>query len=391
MPRTIAIAGAGVGGLAAAIALRHFGHTVDVFERTSEFRRVGADLQLSPNIVLALDHLGLRSAVEGTAARTTRRDSRAWDTGEVMATATMGDEAERRYGAPQLMLHRADLLKSFENAVPGECIHLSAEVVGVAEPDDTGRRGFLLADGRIRRADVLVAADGIHSIVREWMLGPESPTFTGVVSFRSIFPADKIRGHPAEGAFTKWWGPTADNVIVSYPLTRGEEMFVFATIGQPSWTEESWTLPGEVSEFREMFAGFHRDARSLIDNCETVLKSALYERDPLPTWSKDNVTLLGDACHPMLPFMAQGAGSAIEDSVILARCLSEPGWDVSHALQRYAAIRKPRTSRVQLESRANTWFKDTVSDVEWVYGYKVWDVPLADDADNTAQTTQKNR
>jgi salicylate hydroxylase len=377
---TVAIAGAGVGGLTAAIALRQFGHEVTVFEQASQFGRVGADVNLTPNAVRALTGLGLREAIERTAARTTHRNSRAWDTGELLSSLVMSDEAERRYGAPQLTVHRADLLQALEDSVPVECVCLGRKVVGVDQSESTtdGRPGLVFADGSIHRADVVVGADGIHSTVRTWMLGPESPRFTGVVSFRAVVPAERLRGHPALGTFTKWWGPTPDSELVTFPLARGEEVFVFATAGQEGWTEESWTLPGSVTEFRELYTGYHADARALIDACDSVLKTAMYERDPLPTWVAGGVALLGDACHPMLPFMAQGACTAIEDAVILARCVSESGVEPAAALRRYEHLRKERTARIQLASRGNAWLKDRAEDADWVYGYDVWAVPCAD-------------
>ncbi len=374
--RDVAIAGGGIGGLTAAIALQQAGHTVTVFEQAPEFTRVGADINLTPNAVRALDGLGLRGVLEATAARTTHRNSRAWDTGELLSSLVMSQEAERAFGAPQLTIHRADLLRALEDAVLPGTVRLDARVVGVQEGTDDQRPAFVLSDGTRHAADALIAADGIHSVVRTWLLGEESPRFTGVVAFRAVFPAERITGHPALGTFTKWWGPTPDSEIVTFPLTRGEEVFVFATVGQDSWTQESWTMPGDVTEFRELYAGYHEDARALIDACDTVLKTALYERDPLPTWCRGRVALLGDACHPMLPFMAQGAGMAIEDAIVLARCLTDLGDDVPAALRAYEDARKERTSRIQLASRANAWLKDRAEDADWVYGYDVWATPI---------------
>lgn len=371
----IAIVGAGIGGLTAAVALRQAGHDVTVFERTPAFGRVGADINLTPNVVRALDGLGLRKSVEQEAARTTSRNSRAWDTGELLSTIPMSDEAEKEYGAPQLTIHRADLLSALETAVPSNLIRLGSAVVDIDDRDPQ-QPTVVLEDGTRFSADIIIGSDGIHSMVRTWMLGEDKPRFTGVVSFRAVFPAERIAGHPALGTFTKWWGPTPDIELVTFPLARGEEVFVFATVGKDDWTEESWTTPGSVSEFREVYADFHEDAVRLVDSCDEVLKSALHERDPLPTWTKGQVTLLGDACHPMLPFMAQGAGSAIEDAVILARCLSDENTTVLEALSRYEATRKPRTSKIQLSSRTNEWLKDDAGDASWVYGYDVWNAPL---------------
>lgn len=373
----IGIAGAGIGGLTAAIALQQNGHEVVVFEKTPQFTRVGADINLTPNAVRALDGLGMRSAVEEHAARTTYRNSRSSDTGELLTSLKMADAAELRFGAPQLTVHRADLLRALERAVADHSIQLGGAVVGVDVSKGSGARpSFVFEDGTGFEADLLIGADGIHSSVRTWMHGVESPRFTGVVAFRAVVPVERLKGHPALGTFTKWWGPTPESEVVTFPLSRGDEVFVFATVAQDSWSDESWTMPGSVDEFRELYLDYHSDARWLIDSCDSVLKTALYERDPLPFWSAGRVTLLGDACHPMLPFMAQGAGMAIEDAVVLGRCLSGQHSEVSVALQRYESVRKDRTARIQLASRSNAWLKDRADDADWVYGYNVWEVSV---------------
>lgn len=372
----VAVAGGGIGGLAVAIALQQQGHEVTVLEQAPEFKRVGADINLTPNAVRALDGLGLRSELEVTAARTTHRNSRAWDTGELLSSLTMSEEAERRYGAPQLTMHRADLLRALEDAVAPGAILLGSRVSSIEQDERGTRPRLVLSDGSTHEADLLVGADGIHSVVRTWMLGEEAPRFTGVVAFRAVVPAERLKGHPALGTFTKWWGPTPESEIVTFPLNRGQEVFVFATVAQGTWTTESWTMPGDVEEFRDLYAGYHADARTLIDACDTVLKTALYERDPLPEWYAGRVVLLGDACHPMLPFMAQGAGMAIEDAVLLARCLTAFDTDIPAALRVYEDLRKPRTSQIQLASRSNKWLKDRAEDADWVYGYDVWEVPV---------------
>jgi salicylate hydroxylase len=233
-------------------------------------------------------------------------------------------------------------------------------------------------DGSAQTFDAVVGADGIHSRVRAAVFGDEYPRFTGVVSFRSVVPTERVQHVPEIEAFTKWWGPTPQSQIVTFPLNQGKETFIFATTGQDSWTEESWTSEGDVNELRGFYKDFHPDARALLDACDTTLKSALYERDPLPHWSQGTVTLLGDACHPMLPFMAQGAGMAIEDAVVLGRCLG-PATDrasATTALQRYEKTRLERTAKIQIGSRGNQWMK-TQGNADWVYGYDAWNVPLA--------------
>ena len=367
----IGIVGGGIGGLTAAIALRRQGHSVTVYEQAAKYMRVGADINLTPNAVLALDGLGVGDAARRTGARPTFRISRDWDTGEETSRLPMSSAAEERYGAPQLTIHRADLLSALAEAVPAESVKFSKRL-RTLEQDGAGVTLFF-EDGSCARHDVVVGADGIHSRVRTALLGEESPRFTGVVSFRAVVPTEKVKHVPEIEAFTKWWGPNPQSQIVTFPLNRGRDTFVFATTGQPSWHEESWTSEGDVHELRAFYRDFHPDARALLDACESVLKSALYERDPLPQWSKGRVTLMGDACHPMLPFMAQGAGMAIEDGVVLGRCLS--GENPAAELKSYEQARQERTAKIQIGSRGNQWMKGQES-ADWVYGYDAWRTPL---------------
>ena len=367
----IGIVGGGVGGLTAAIALSRQGHSVTVYEQAAKYMRVGADINLTPNAMLALDGLGVGEAARRTGARPTFRISRDWDTGKETSRLPMSSAAEERYGAPQLTIHRADLLSALAEAFPMENVKFSKRLRTL----DQDSSGVMLQfeDGSSARHDVVVGADGIHSRVRSALYGEESPRFTGVVSFRSVVPTEKVKHVPEIEAFTKWWGPNPQSQIVTFPLNLGRDTFVFATTGQPSWHEESWTSEGDVHELRAFYKDFHPDARALLDACDSVLKSALYERDPLPQWSKDRVTLMGDASHPMLPFMAQGAGMAIEDGVVLGRCLV--GDEPEAELRRYEQARQDRTARIQIGSRGNQWMKGQES-ADWVYGYDAWGAPL---------------
>lgn len=373
--QTVGIVGGGIGGLAAAIALGRLGRTAVVFEQAAQFGRVGADINLTPNAVLALDGLGVGEALRETAARPTHRISRTWDTGEETSRLEMSEAAERRYGSPQLTMHRADLLAALEGALPDGVVRLGSRVAGVHAAGD--RVVVEFADGDEADVDVLVGADGIHSAVRAALFGADQPEFPGVVAYRAVVPADRLAGVPNLGAFTKWWGPDPATQIVTFPLNRGRDVFVFATRPQDSWREESWTSPGDVVELRDAYRDFHPEARALLDACDEVLKSALYVRDPLPRWSVGRTTLLGDACHPMMPFMAQGAGMAIEDAVVLARAIAGAAPDgVPDALRAYEAARLSRTSTVQIGSRGNEWLKDS-GNGDWVYAYDAWTAPLA--------------
>ena len=371
---SIAIAGGGIGGLAAAIALGQAGHDVAVYEKTRAFNRVGADVNLTPNAVFALDRLGVGEVLRATAARPTFRISRDGITGEETSRLPMSAAAEERYGAPQLTIHRADLLDALRARLPEGVLTLGRAVSGVA----TGPGGATLAfeDGTERRVDVVVGADGIHSAIRTALWGPDRPTYTGMVSYRGTFPRDAAPDLPDLDAFTKWWGEVPEKQIVVFPLTGGREVFVFATLPQDEWSEEGWTLPGDAGDLRAAYANFHPEACALLDRLDTVTRSALHVRDPMPDWAKGHATLLGDAAHPMVPFMAQGACMAIEDAVVLARALDGTARaDIPAALAAYEAERKPRTARIQESSLANNWLRKA-GNADWVYGYDAWAVPL---------------
>lgn len=370
----IGINGGGVGGLAAAIALRQAGHAVEVYEQATNYNRVGADINLTPNAVRALAGLGVTDALQQTAAEPSHRISRTWDSGEETSRLEMAQAAQAKYGARQLTIHRADLLNALRLQLPDDAILLGHRIAAVDIDGDTPSVRF--ADGSARSVDVLIGADGIHSPTRAALFGPEHPQFTGLVSYRAVVERAKL-DLPNLDAFTKWWGPTPDLQIVTFPLNRGAETFVFATTAQDDWRDESWTMPGDVDELRQAYAGFHPEARALLDACDSVTKSALYVREPLPAWSRGHVTLLGDACHPMVPFMAQGACMAIEDAVVLGRALQGvASAGIEAALARYENARKDRTARVQIGSRGNEWLKQG-GNADWVYAYDAWSVPLA--------------
>lgn len=366
----IGIAGGGVGGMAAAIALQQQGHQVTIFEQAAAFGRIGADVNLTPNAVHALDGLGIGDALRSTAARPVSRISRDWDSGEVTSHLPMSTAAEAKYGAPQLTIHRADLLAALQGALAEGTIRFAARVAGADQDAD----GVILRfqDGTSFDCDLLIGADGIHSAIRHALYGEDKPRFTGIVSYRGVFPREAAPDLPNLDSFTKWWGPTPDLQIVTFPLNLGKEIFVFATTGQTDWTEEGWTLPGDITRLREIYKDFHPEARALLDACTEVTCSALHVREPMPRWSEGRIVLLGDAAHPMVPFMAQGACMASEDAVVLSRAVADASFDtLPQALEAFAHARIPRTTRVQEGSLANDWLKQG-GNADWVYGYDAW-------------------
>ncbi len=367
----IGIVGAGIGGLSAALALQRLNLTPVVFEQASRFGRVGAGINLTPNAVRALDGLGIGQALRASAFRPTRRISRTWDSGEVTASLEMGEAGERRYGAPQLTVHRADLLSALETAASDIEIHLGNKVLQVSQDD--GEATLVLDNGQTHHFDAIVGADGIHSAVREKLFGADQPTFTGQVAFRSIVDAQKL-GQLDLTPTTKWWGPNAASQVFTFLIQGGRELFVFATAPEEHWRHESWSVKGTQQELLAAYAQFHPEVQAILQRCEVVLKTALYVREPMAHWTQGRITLLGDACHPMLPSMAPGAAMGIEDAVVLARSLAA-GLDAPAALRIYEALRKPRASQIQVASGKNDWLRND-NNADWVYGHDAWNTPL---------------
>jgi 2-polyprenyl-6-methoxyphenol hydroxylase-like FAD-dependent oxidoreductase len=372
---SIAVIGAGIGGLAVTAALRTAGMDAQIYEQAGRFARVGAGIQMTPNAMQVLRGLGLDERLRKIAFEPEFGLNRDFDTGVVTNELSIGKAIEARYGAPYLLLHRADLHAALASLVP-DAINLNKKLVGLAQSSDEVTLTF--SDGTEARADLVIGADGVHSLVREILLGAESPRFTGKVAYRTTFPAALLGDAKINEARTKWWGP--DRHIVIYYVTRARDEIYFVT-SQPedaSWmTPESWSAKGSLEELRTAYSAFHPEVRAVLAACPDVYKWALLERDPLPTWRGGRVVLLGDACHPMTPYMAQGAASALEDAVVLSRCLQRVRADgINGALSIYEATRKPRASDIQGTSSQNTWMRHS-TDPGWVYGYDAWKVPLA--------------
>jgi 6-hydroxynicotinate 3-monooxygenase len=367
----VAVLGAGMGGLTAAAALSRRGFEVTVYEQAAQFARVGAGIQMSPNAMRVLRGLGLEERIRAVAFRPISWTNREWDSGAMKFELPLGEAAEAQYGAPYLLMHRADLHAALVSAVPKRCLALGRKCVDARRT--AGGVALSFSDGSKGEADVLIAADGVHSLVRTLMLGAERPKFTGRTAYRATFPAARL-GVPLD-ACTKWWGEDR-HIVIYYVTAARDEVYFVTSLPEPDWTQESWSATGDLAVLRQAFSGFHEQVRRTLDACPQVHKWAIVVRDPLRRWVKDRMALLGDACHPMTPYMAQGAAMAMEDAIVLARCL-DGDTDVDRALHRYAATRQERTAKVQLNSHMNTWMRQA-TDPSWVYGYDAWHVPLAD-------------
>jgi 6-hydroxynicotinate 3-monooxygenase len=371
---SIGIVGAGMGGLAAAAALHRRGIGVTVYEQARRFARLGAGIQVGCNAMQVLRGLGLEPRLRQQAFYPRSWNNRDAGTGQVRYDQIFGHTAEQKYGAPYLLAHRGDLHAALASAVPADRIRLGHQVTGL---DDDGAAVVLrFADGRRARHDAVVAADGVHSLIRDLLFGQREVNFTGRIAYRTTFPAALLAGYPIDEC-TKWWGADRHIVIYFVKPDRSEVYFVTSQ-PEPGFTVESWSATGDVTALRAAFAGFHSQVRHVLAACPAVHKWALADRDPLPRWHDRNVTLLGDACHPMTPYMAQGAAMALEDAAVLARLLAGVADQAGlrDSFRRFEASRKARTSRVQLTSRANTWLRGK-TDVDWVYGYNPWTAPLA--------------
>ncbi|HEY8290128.1 MAG TPA: FAD-dependent monooxygenase, partial [Acetobacteraceae bacterium] len=358
--------------LTAASTLARIGATVNVYEQAGEFARIGSGIQMSPNAMKVLRGIGLEEQLRKIAFRPEHQLSRDWDTGKINLDYPFGDVVEDRYGAPYLLLHRGDLHTLLASLIPEGRIHRGKRVVGLDQLADGVRLYF--HDGTSVEADAVIGADGVHSFIRQRLFGPELPHYSGRVAYRTTFPASLLK-QPIDDC-AKWWG--VDRHIVMYYTTRArDEVYFVTSVPESAWTEESWSLKASTAELRAAFVGFHPSVTAVLEVCPQVNKWAIFERDPLPSWTQGNVVLIGDACHPMTPYMAQGAATSMEDAVVLARCLEGVGRTGVHdAFEMFEQSRKERTSKIQLVSHQNVWLHRS-GNTDWVFGYDAWKAELA--------------
>ncbi len=394
----IAIVGAGLGGLTAAAALLQRGHRVRVFEQAAQLGEVGAGIQMSANAMKVLDQLGLRARLEPLAVRPQAFEFRRFDSGELLHRLPLGSAHEQRHGAPYFQLHRADLHAALRDAVlalDAGAVQLSSRVTSIDEGSDYVD---VRIEGRPRvQAELVIGADGIKSVLRQHLFGDSEPVFTGQVAWRCLVPTEAIPPTlRTDIVSTLWCGPK--NHAVMY-YVRGGTLLNFVGCVERALhedDEESWTARRPWQELDADYTGWHEMVRAVVERVERTqcFRWSLNHRVPSPRWSSARITLLGDAVHATLPYMAQGAAMAIEDAAVLARALELPG-ALSTQLQAYEAHRAPRTARVVRESaemgelyhlvdaqamREAFAARDIArSRNEWLYPYDPWQAELTPD------------
>lgn len=347
--RKALIAGGGIGGLTCALCLQGTGWDVRVLEQALEISEVGAGLQISPNGMKVLTRLGLEDAVRQNAYEPEILALRHGLTGKTVFEFSIRPDMQRTYGAPYLQIHRADLIDVLRTALedrrPG-AILTGTRVDGYQQMDQTVS---VQTGDVVYEADLLVGADGIHSAIRDQMLGPAAPRFTGNVAWRAVVDRAALGDVEVPPGAVIWAGPGRH--AVTYPLRRGDLVNFVGVVERDDWQKESWTEQGSQQDMARDFPGWAPLIQRLIESAGTPYRWALFDRAPLDQWTDDRVALLGDACHPMLPSLAQGACQAIEDAWVLSAHLKS--LDIPAALTGYVAARQRRAARVQSAARSN--------------------------------------
>lgn len=347
----VLVAGAGLGGLTAALSLLDRGFDVDVFEQAPDLGEVGAGVQIGPSGLRVLFALGLQAEIEAVWFLPVGRQMRVWNTGYTGHSSGQTSYFIERFGFANVAMHRADLHDILVRAVRArkpDAIHVNARVERFEESE--GGVTIHLADGARHSGDMLVGADGLHSKIRRQLFGESKAHFTGCIAWRGAIPIDRLPEDSRMLHTQNWMG--VNGHFVCYPIRRGELINIVGHIERDDWRVESWTEKGTYEEIANDFRGWHEHIQTLIRNIDVPYKWAMFLHHPLKQWSVGHVTLLGDACHSTLPYLASGAVMAIEDGYMLARCL-ERYPDIREALKKYEEARIPRTTRIVEASAAN--------------------------------------
>ncbi|MER5204529.1 FAD-dependent monooxygenase [Streptomyces sp. NPDC002825] len=367
---SIAVVGGGLGGAATAALLQQAGYSVAVFEQAGTFEPAGAGIHLTPNVMRVLGHAGIDDALVRSGYVPESFTSRNLVSNSVRCALPLGDHAKERYGAPYLTVGRSVLHRELVNALRPDTVRYGKRLVGVDDHGKGVRMHF--ADGTTAEASCVIGADGLGSQVREVMHGAERPGFSGQIAYRATVPAD-TRIPVDRRCITKWWAD--ESFVIGYPIdSRSGDYYFVAGTAAEAWTHPQSWVDGDKDEMLDAFAGSCDEVLSLLRAARSLSKWPLFERPPLQQWGRGRIALLGDACHPMRPHMAQGAAMAIEDGVLLLRCL-EAEEETEAAFWRYAESRRERTGRVQAVSAENSWLRDP-EDPAWVFGYDAMTVDL---------------
>jgi len=374
--KRFAVIGAGLGGAAVAVLLKQAGYQVTVYEQAPEFSRLGAGIHIGPNVMKIFRRMGIEEKVSLMSSHPDFWFSRDGETGEYMSRIPLGQYALDNYGAAYVTVHRGDLHDVMLSPLDNQDVIFNKSLETI---DDTGDEVLMtFADGTEAKADFVIGADGINSKVRETLLGKEEPSYSGWVAHRALITGEQLAKYDLNFEdCIKWWSEDR-HMMVYYTTGKRDEYYYVTGVPEAEWNSPKAFVDSSQDEMREAFAGYHETVQALIDASTSITKWPLKNRNPLPLWSQNRMVLLGDACHPMKPHMAQGACMAIEDAAMLVRCVDEAGlteYETAFAL--YEANRIERASRVQRTSNANTWLR-TQEDPAWCFGYDLYDAPLKD-------------
>ncbi|SAL72891.1 salicylate hydroxylase [Caballeronia peredens] len=394
----VLIVGGGIGGLAAALALAAKGRSVHLLEQAAEFREIGAGIQLGPNVFRMFDRLGVTDAIRQLAAFPSRLVMMDALSGEEVTGIALGDAFVERFKHPYALIHRSDLHAVLANACMASPLIRMTTAQKVTGFDETENGVVVTTQSGARHEGIaLIGADGLWSSVRQWLVGDGKPRVSGHIAYRGVLPIEQVPEHLRSNTMTLWAGPK--NHLVHYPL-RGGKLFNLVAVFHSDRYDEGWDTRGDPEELHRRFEGTQPQVQELLSRVETWRMWVLCDRDPIKHWSRGRVTLLGDAAHPMLQYMAQGACMAVEDAVCLADQIEAHGDDVQQAFKSYERERYLRTGRTQLMARLygevyhasgvarelrNNMLRGRTSQqayesLEWLYGEAKTPLPQVDEA-----------